>query len=540
MLFFEAILTSITNVVFLFLILGTFFISLYFSKKGKATAFVQYAPNLLTTIGIFGTFFGIVLGLQEFNQHDIEASIPPLLAGLKSAFFTSLAGMLSSLLLKTLSTTSLLKPKQQEEVVSGASPEMILETMQAQLKATQSLQEALVGQEESTLVGQVKLLRSDVIDQVKLSRQDANEHFEKQQAMFNDFSDSLWIKFRVFTDTLSKSATEQVIEALKQVIVDFNNNLTEQFGENFKQLNEAVYKLVEWQELYKVQLEQMNEQYEHGVLAITATENSVAHISENTQLIPQTMADLKALMDVNQHQISELERHLEAFKDMRDRAVDAVPEVRRQVEETVSDISAAVATASEHYQELLSESDKYIQNHVATSEHLLEKLASEMNTAATEFGHNTTRTNESLKFSSDNLRHMADSLVDDAQSINKTMQDANQNLITDTSKARDGMLRSTEQLQKQLDEMIENTATQQINQAKQTFAAIEEQIRNQVGLTGEAVDNQLQLIDESMQKEVTRVLTEMGHALAKVSGQFTRDYTKLTKEMNDIIRQRAA
>ena len=52
---------------------------------------------------------------------------------------------------------------------------------------------------------------------------------------------------------MSKLATEQVIAALKTVIQDFNNNLTEQFGENFKQLNTAVLELVTWQENYKQQ-----------------------------------------------------------------------------------------------------------------------------------------------------------------------------------------------------------------------------------------------------------------------------------------------
>lgn len=60
---------------------------------------------------------------------------------------------------------------------------------------------------------------------------------------------------------LSKSATEQVINALKEVISDFNDNLLEQFGDNFKQLNVAVLELVKWQENYRQQLEQMMVQY---------------------------------------------------------------------------------------------------------------------------------------------------------------------------------------------------------------------------------------------------------------------------------------
>ena len=47
---------------------------------------------------------------------------------------------------------------------------------------------------------------------------------------------------------VGKIATGQLIEALKEVIRDFNKNLNEQFGENFKQLNEAVERTVVWQE----------------------------------------------------------------------------------------------------------------------------------------------------------------------------------------------------------------------------------------------------------------------------------------------------
>jgi len=35
--------------------------------------------NEVVTVGIFGTFFGILLGLYNFNVDDISGSIPPLL-----------------------------------------------------------------------------------------------------------------------------------------------------------------------------------------------------------------------------------------------------------------------------------------------------------------------------------------------------------------------------------------------------------------------------------------------------------------------------
>jgi hypothetical protein len=350
---------TVTSVI-IFIMIAIFIASSVLAKKNKAADFVHYTATLLTTLGIFGTFVGIVIGLLYFDHTKIDASISLLLNGLKTAFITSLAGMLSSLLFKSLLTTPLLRPKFQSDEVINASPEQILSAMQNQVKETQALKEAIVGNHESTLFGLLTLMRSDMNDNAKLAKQLSVENAEKQLESFATFSDKLWIKLQDFADTLSKSATEQVIEALKQVITDFNNNLTEQFGENFKQLNLAVIKLVDWQENYKQQLEHMHTQYEHGVQAITLTESSVANISEQSKAIPQTMNDLQLVMEMNQHQISELGNHLEAFKDILDRAVEAVPEIRQQVENTVTEITKAVGVANAHYEKVVAKSDLFI------------------------------------------------------------------------------------------------------------------------------------------------------------------------------------
>lgn len=576
--------TDVVNGLILLTMAAIFVMGLFYTKKSTNSEFVNYVPTLLTTLGIFGTFLGIVLGLLDFNQSNIEASIPPLLEGLKTAFITSLAGIFTSLVFKTLSTFSFLKPQQIEEKITHATPEAILAAMHEQVSELKAMKEAIVGNEEATLFGQLKILRGDIQDNAKQSLKSADERAIAQRQAFDAFSDKLWLKLQDFADTLSKSATEQVIEALKQVIIDFNNNLTEQFGENFKKLNEAVHKLVEWQENYKIQLEQMQQQYTLGVESISATEASVAHISQQSKIIPESMGELKTVMEVNQHQLAELERHLEAFKDMRDKAVEAVPQIQKQVQATVDDISAAVATASEHYQTLLTKSDDYIQAHVSTSNALLEKFALEtekginqvgvslkesseriskdVESAAVEFTDNTARTNQSLQTSSDylqsqteiikqhlqdavsdlnsNMRDMIEKIVSDAKDMTTTMKEANQNLVTDTTQVRDIVVQSAEKMQQRLNEVIEEAAIQQINQAKRTFEAMEEQVKKQVGFTAEAVDSQLKLIDSAMQQEINRVMTEMGQSLAQISGRFVQDYIKLTNAMHEIVKKQVA
>lgn len=79
----------------------------YQNKKGHLILkrrWIEQIPSLVSTLGVLGTFFGITVGLLDFDSKDLEGSIPELLDGLKTAFFTSLAGMISSLFLRIVSS----------------------------------------------------------------------------------------------------------------------------------------------------------------------------------------------------------------------------------------------------------------------------------------------------------------------------------------------------------------------------------------------------------------------------------------------------
>ena len=60
---------------------------------------IEYIPTMVSTLGVFGTFLGITIGLMYFDTSNLNESIPVLLNGLKTAFWTSLAGMSLSLIL---------------------------------------------------------------------------------------------------------------------------------------------------------------------------------------------------------------------------------------------------------------------------------------------------------------------------------------------------------------------------------------------------------------------------------------------------------
>lgn len=73
-----------------------------FKKSDKLLAnrrIVEYFSTFVSTLGVLGTFYGITVGLLAFDTADLDKSIPGLLDGLKTAFFTSLAGMIGSMIL---------------------------------------------------------------------------------------------------------------------------------------------------------------------------------------------------------------------------------------------------------------------------------------------------------------------------------------------------------------------------------------------------------------------------------------------------------
>ena len=86
------------------------------SEKMEANRrIIEYFPTLVSTLGVLGTFWGITKGLMAFDTSDLDQSIPGLLDGLKTAFFTSLTGMIGSMFLSAFIS------KKQDERDGGIS-----------------------------------------------------------------------------------------------------------------------------------------------------------------------------------------------------------------------------------------------------------------------------------------------------------------------------------------------------------------------------------------------------------------------------------
>ncbi len=87
------------------------------------------APAFLTTLGILGTFVGIAIGLLDFNTLNLEASVPSLIEGIKTAVWASAFGIFCALTIKLRDIEGFRKRKRSQK--KSASVDDLISALRA-------------------------------------------------------------------------------------------------------------------------------------------------------------------------------------------------------------------------------------------------------------------------------------------------------------------------------------------------------------------------------------------------------------------------
>lgn len=408
------------NLIFTIIIVGVFYLSVHWLWQNQQVKFVKQAPTLLTSLGIFGTFSGIVIALLGFDGVDnIKEQIDVIISGMQTAFITSVEGLLLSIILKILIIFKKDNTNQQDDATGEQLIQAFMKQTENSSQATEKLTQLLnaIGQDgDNSLIGQIRLMRSD---------------FNDYRGHNKEFENKLWQEMDKVTETLAKSATETIIEALKDVIHDFNANLTEQFGENFKELNHAVHELVTWQENYRQQINAMTEQYTLGVQAINNTKEAVIKIEDSTKVIPDYMEDLGTILNDNQAQLNELTKHLKAFEDIRNKAVATLPDIQNHIESMLNDLRTG--SDSIHH------SSKAISDAINQTRELVRSQMNDLTENIQQTYKNTqTDINKILKETQENM----------SKTQEKTIVDMGTSLVSITTKFANDYAKLTEQMER--------------------------------------------------------------------------------------------
>lgn len=529
---FQSIDSTLVTNIFIWAVIFVFCAAWWCDHKNIHNKFREYAPTLMGALGILGTFIGIIIGLLNFNTESIDASIPVLLGGLKTAFITSIVGMFFAILFNGLDAFFFANKRRllEDNTPASVTPEHIHQELKEQNKHLVKLISGMSGSEEGSIIAQIKLLRNEISD---ASRAQISNH--------SNFSNKLWEQLQQFADLMAKGATEQIIDALRQVIIDFNNNLTEQFGENFKALDTSVKKLVDWQENYKNQVEQMGEQYQQSVESLVETRKAVAGIWEECKEIPLAMAELRDVLQVNQHQIGELSRHLETFVAIRDKATDVLPEIQTKMSEVgellklgAANVSASLEQTS---QQILINADSM---RVALDEGTegFRQSVTQTQQAFASMAHDVSNSSETLTSTlGDTITEMKQSGDEFLKSLETHSRELHRNMEQNTTNVIDMFSKTGEKFNQQLSSNADNMFGSMQSSFDKASAGLTSQVKESIEKFGSSINEQLHAFEQATEREMNREMQSLGNALLSISKGFVGNYERLLKEYQAVMGQ---
>jgi len=424
------------------------------------------APTILTSIGVLGTFFGIFLGLLDFDVRHIDKSVPTLLSGLKVAFVTSILGMFFAIVFKVFQS---LFPKDEHSAEIGPAEilKVLTEIRDGEGFALEQIRKAISDESDSSMATQIQKLRTTMGDGQK----------ETNDAIKHGFIE-LGEQFSAFAETMAENNTKALVDALESVIRDFNTQLNEQFGDNFKQLNEAVAALLIWQEQYKEQVGEMSDQFDRSLSGIQVAEASINRIAEDTASIPETMGTLASVINKIDAQLDDLEGHLEAFAHLKDQASTAFPLIEEKLELMTNGIENSVIRFMETTENSLDAQQQAVVD---------------------------------LKEGFSGLKHQTDGAV------------------TQLSEAMDTAIRD-------LSGEIRAVLDQQSQALQGVVGQMHDGFRRAIEESNDVLGKQIEELDQQMQNEVRRVVELMGGHLGSLSKKFVDDYTPLTDKLREVLK----
>lgn len=365
----------------LFIIAVAFFICLFYVKRQITTnkliakkRWIEQLPSLISTLGVLGTFVGITIGLLSFNTEKLDESIPLLLSGLKTAFFTSLAGMLGSLFLSKQVNSALDQNDGGMSDIDMAAGQICksvesmnittrkaLEELRAQNKQQSENQQKFyetIGNAISSLaanIGELKgfskkfdnvdaLITSinsfmgeclettsgmagaqdEISDEIKKFSVVLRGEVDEIEEQMKETNKLLAGKFDEFSELLKKSNTEALVEVMKGVTEEFqkqmNTLINKLIQENFDQLNKSVESLNIWQQENKEMISSLTMQYKEMSANFENTSTTLTKVSGDTRLLVSDGGKLRQLIDALNKVIIEDQKFIEIVTKIEDTA----------------------------------------------------------------------------------------------------------------------------------------------------------------------------------------------------------------------------
>src|SRR6266436_8374759 len=177
--------------------------------------------------------------------------------------------------------------------------------------------------------------RFDPLGQIKLFRQETGYGLK-----------AVYSSLENYMDRMAENNSKALIEALKEVIQDFNAKINEQFGDNFKQLNSAVERILVWQEAYRQQMAEMIDQQRATTENMSIASARYSELVQHAERFASIAEGLQALLTGLESQREHLHGALTHLGNLLRTAGDGVPRLEEKITELTRQIETSVRNTS--------------------------------------------------------------------------------------------------------------------------------------------------------------------------------------------------
>lgn len=471
--------------------------------------------SIIMSTGVLGTFVGIFVGLIGFDATKVTDSIPLLLDGLKVAFYTSIVGM-------GVAITLSIVQKGRKGVVQASDDGN--EYLNHQIQKL----DMLVRLDDLKHLLSIFEMWKDYFknEQVRLDAQknEENERFLLMQNILQSGFANVENSLNNAVEKLAKTASEGMVEALANVIRDFNANLNEQFGQNFVEFNEAVGEMVVWQRDYQVTLNNTKDALTKIYESFVQSSDSLEQIAARNKEVMEFYSDLKAFMKEIECSAKELRLSLDGLVLLKDDAKESLVNVRSLFEESVQNIGTLAQRLQQGFQESEEEFTKRIKqfgdNSTATVQHLTQNLITHSEILKNHIAHNSDALKESFVMLGDNVKSFSRHLNNEIVGI---YSNASQQIHNDSEQFTQKMTEQSQAIQLKISELSHT--------GEESFARLHDNLRLLAQTNSDLLASSLQNsqnIFEQRSKKIEQLLTTN-------SEQFQNSVSRLTGNVTDAI-----
>jgi hypothetical protein len=410
----------------------------------------------------------------------------------------------------------------------------------------------------SVLVKSLASIKDAISKDLKTSlKEELQESKEINKAELEKLNNS----FKSFANEMAKNNTEALIKAVEEVMQNFNTKINDNLGDAFKALNSSVENLVIWQQEHIRHLEITKSQIDTSIDSISKCSNSLHEVAKDMSELTQSSSAIKALteqvgflVDKTTMQTKDLEGHLEAFVEMKNNAVNAMPFIEENLnrltkelqiksetlmnnlgatsskfEDLTKGIHSNMSDFSTSYKLMINDHREEIGNQMGIIKNSMIEHDKQNKKMVENVVNNITDTSANMKEQvKDQMDSIKNSMLESDKQYKKLVESINNNIEESASGMK---VKFNDHVDSIKDSMLESD-----KQYKKLVESINNNIEESTSGMNEAVNNQVKQLRKSVEELIKEVQRNIIESNEEMSNQFENFRGQLQSEVEQAIK----